>query len=282
MTNIAAAPPQRNIDNSELAFNTVLEPTEPAIREAALAALQAALKIEREEAESFLAATRPVPVARSHNRQEAEMIASLVRTCGLTARVVADEELKLETELVRARRIERREDEIEIQHIGGEMTLQAAEIKLLVMGALRNVRVDYTESGSARPGQSANILDTAEFRSEEVLLDVYTASIERSFRIRSDGFDYSGLVWPLSFRAEVNFKAAISALRSCAPQALFDDDFQKVKGALVRAWPERARSEAQGIRRAGLSYRPVAKSSVVSDNRDQFDRYSRLMFLSLI
>jgi hypothetical protein len=282
LTSIASAPPQRNIDNSELAFNTVLDATNPALRETAVAALAAALKIEREEAETFLQATRPVPVARSHNYREAEMIASLVQTCGLVARVVADQDLRLETELVRARRIERREGEIEVHHISGSMTLPVTEIKLMVMGALRSVRVDYTESGSARPGQPVNILDTAEFRSDEMLLDVYAESLERSFRIRSDAFDYSGLVWPLSFRAEVNFQAAIGALRSTAPQAVFDDDFTKVKSALARAWPERTRNEAQGIKRAGLSYRPVAKSSVVSDNRNQFDRYSRLVFLSLI
>lgn len=282
MTNIASAPPQRNIDTSELAFNTVLEPANPVLHETAVAALAAALKIEREEAEIFLQATRPVPVARSHNRREAEMIASLVTTCGLVARVVADEDLRLETELVRARRIERREGEIQVHHIGGAMTLAVTEIKLMVMGALRSVRVDYTESGSARPGQQVNILDTAEFRSNEMLLDVYAESIERSFRLRSDAFDYSGLVWPLSFRADVNFQAAITALRSCAPQAVFDDDFTKLKSVLARAWPERTRNEAQGIKRAGLSYRPVAKSSVVSDNRNQFERYSRLMFLSAI
>jgi hypothetical protein len=33
------------------------------------------------------------------------------------------------------------------------------------------------------------------------------------------------------------------------------------------------------MKRAGLAYRPVSKSSVIKDNRDQFDRYSRLMFI---
>jgi hypothetical protein len=113
-----------------------------------------------------------------------------------------------------------------------------------------------------------------------MLIDVYSASLDRSFRVKSGAFDYSGLISPLSFRAELNFKAAVSKLRAAASQAAFDDDFGKVGHLLSRAWPERSRNEARGIKRKGLAYRPVAQASLISDNRDQFERYSRLMFIS--
>jgi hypothetical protein len=58
-----------------------------------------------------------------------------------------------------------------------------------------------------------------------------------------------------------------------------DSDFARMRALLARAWPERTRNEARGIKRTGISYRPVAKASMVSDNRDQFDRYSRLIFI---
>ncbi|HTF38531.1 MAG TPA: hypothetical protein VK651_09495, partial [Blastocatellia bacterium] len=57
-------------------------------------------------------------------------------------------------------------------------------------------------------------------------------------------------------------------------------DFAKMRRLLGRAWPERSRNESRGLKRTGISFRAVAQASVVSDNRDQFDRYSRLMFLS--
>src|SRR5262249_11756671 len=111
---------------------------------------------------------------------------------------------------------------------------------------------------------------------------VYTGSLNRSFRIRADAFDYSGLVAPLSFRADLNFKSAVAALRNAATRAAFDDEFEHARRFLSRAWPERSRTESRGIKRAGLAYRPVAQSSILSDNRDQFNRYSRLMFISAV
>lgn len=120
----------------------------------------------------------------------------------------------------------------------------------------------------------------AEYRSDETMLDVYGQTLESSFRIKADGFDYSGLVSPLSFLADQNFQAALKVLNNAAPRAILDDDFSRMRSLLERAWPARTRNEARGIKRTGLTYRPAAQSSIISDNRDQFDRYSRLMFFT--
>jgi hypothetical protein len=282
VTKIEAAPPQRNIDSFEHAFNTVLEPARTGNSESSVAALAAALKIELDEARGFVSLRKRVPLARSQNRQEAEMIAALVRTCGLGAAVVGDDELKVERELTRARKITRAGACLQAHHSGGVMSVTPSDIKLIVIGALMSRRVDYTEGVTGIRGQSGSVLDTSEYRSDETLLDVYTATLEGSFRIKSDGFDFSGLVSPLSFRAGENFRAALAALKAAAPQAVVDDDFPRMRGLLARAWPERTRNEARGIKRKGLAYRPVSQSSVISDNRDQFDRYSRLMFVSAV
>ncbi|HSE38539.1 MAG TPA: hypothetical protein VLG74_14640, partial [Blastocatellia bacterium] len=107
----------------------------------------------------------------------------------------------------------------------------------------------------------------------------YTARVDQSFRIKSDAFDYSGLVSPLSFRSELNFQSALTRLREDLPQAKVDDDFMKVRSLFARAWPERRRNESRGIRRTGIGLRAVARATLMSDNRDQFDRYSRLVYL---
>ena len=277
---IQAAPPQRNIDPGEHAFNTVLEPFPSRTNESVVSALASALQLELSDAQAMINAGKPVPLARSQTRAEAEMITALVRTCGLRAVVIADEEMNLDRELIRARRIAVSYDAIQVVHSGGEMALNKNEIRLLVLGELRNVRVDYTEGLSGRGGQAGNVLDSSEFRSEETLLDAYTTSLDTSFRIKSDAFDYSGLVSPMSFRSDVNFRAALAALRAALPDAKVDADFPGMKSLLGRAWPERSRNESRGIRRSGLAFRAVAQASVVRDNRDQFDRYSRLAFLS--
>lgn len=280
ITRIETAPPQRKIDSFEHAFNTVLEPVFSRADESAETALAAALGVELAEARAYIASGKRVPLARSQNRQEAAMIAGLVRDCGFNAVVIADEDFALERELARARRIRAGEDSIQVDFSGGAMRLPPSEIRLLVVGALKNNRVDYTEGIVGIRGQSGNVLDSSEFSSDEMLIDVYSASLDRSFRVKSGAFDYSGLVSPLSFRAELNFKTAVSKLRAAASQAAFDDDFGKVSHLLSRAWPERSRNEARGIKRKGLAYRPVAQASLISDNRDQFERYSRLMFIS--
>lgn len=278
---IQSAPPQRNIDPADHAFNTILEPRHTSANESVVVALASALQLELAEAQALIGAGKPVPLARSRTRAEADMIVALVRTCGLRAGVVADEEMKLDRELLRARRLTLTEDQILVFHSGAETAVNKAEIKLLVLGELRNKRVDYTEGIGRSSGQPASVLDTSEYRSEETLLDVYTASLDQSFRIKSDAFDYSGLVSPLSVRADMNFRAAVASLLATNPRAMVDEDFPKVGRLLERAWPERTRNESHGIKRTGLAFRAVAQASLISDHRDQFDRYSRLMFLSL-
>ena len=276
-TRIQAAPPQRNIDSFERAFNTVLEPAIAHPGETVTAAFAAALKVEPSEAQAIIDSGKPLPIARSQTHQEADMIAALVRTCGLRAMVIPDDDLKLTTELRRARRVTVASNEIRVHHAGVDLILQKGEIRLLVLGMLRNTRVDYSERVAR--GESSNLVDTSEFVADEALVDVYAGELDRSFRIRSDAFDYSGLVSPMSFRAEVNFKAAVGALSSATANAGLDEDFARLRSLLARAWPERSRNEPRGIKRSGISLRPTSHASLISDNRDQFDRYSRLMFL---
>jgi len=278
VTNIESAPPQRNIEPGELGFNAILQPADSPTEDS-ISALALALKIEKDEAQALVHASRPVPVARCQNRQEAEMIAALIGNCGVKASVVADEDLKLQTDLVRARKVSAGGGMLSVHHTGGALMLRAAEIKVLVVGSLRKTRVDYSEGITGARGKASSPLDSAEFSSEETLLDVYGDSLEKSFRIKADAFDYAGLVNPLSFRAELNLKATIDALSALAPAARVDSDFSKLRGLLARAWPERSRNESRGIKRSGLSFKPVSRQSIISDNSDQFERYSRLMFL---
>jgi hypothetical protein len=239
-----------------------------------------ALGIEFLEAQALIGAARPLPIARCQTRNEAEMICSLVRNCGFSSSVVADQEMQLTSELLRARRIVLCETEIHITHSSGILVLASSDLRLLVLGELSNKRVDYIEGLSGRRSGSAGVLDSSEYHSEETMLDVYADTLHRSFRIRSDAFDYSGLVSPMSFRSDLNFKAAIAKLRELAPQSVLDEDFTGVVSRLLgRVWPARTRNETRGFKRKGIGLRSLAQASAISDNRDQFERYSRLMFL---
>jgi hypothetical protein len=282
VTRIESAPPQRILEPHDLAFNTILDPRNGYVDSNAKDALARALNMDISEAIACIGANRPLPVARCHSRQEAELIGDLVRRCGLAATVVPDQDLELGRILARARRVTPANGSFEVKHSSGVMVVPLSEIMLIVVGFLRSGRVDYSEAaGRGRSNEKENnIKDSFEFQSERALLDVYTGSLDQSFRIAADSFDYSGLVQPLSFRAEMNFQSAINALRRAAPAATIDHDFQRVRGLLARVWPERSHTESRGLRRTGIALRSVPQASVLSDNRDQFERYSRLMFLS--
>lgn len=280
-TSIEAAPPQRNIDTGDLAFNAILQPSHSVTNENVVESLAFALKLELDESQALIASGKPVPIARSQTRQESEMICAMIRGCGCRAAVVADEEMCLKDELLRARRLAINETELQVSYWGGTMVLARSKVRLLVLGELNSKRIDYIEGLSGRQGRSGGLLDSSEYGSEETVLDVYAESLGASVRIKSDAFDYSGLVSPLSFRSDLNFKAAIALLREALPHATVDSDFRKMGRLLERAWPQRTRNETHGFKRTGLSFRSVAQASAISDNRDQFERYSRLMFLSM-
>jgi hypothetical protein len=235
--------------------------------------------IEAEEADAIVRAAKPVPISRCQSAEEAEMIAGLARSFGLNATVVPDADLKLDLELVRARKLSLGDGVISVYHSGGAIEVKADEMKLLVLGALKRTQIDYSEGVAGGRAKSGGPIDTSEYITDETLLDVYCSQLERSFRIKADAFDYSGLVNPLSFRAETNFRHGLETLRKLAPHARVDVDFGKVRNLLGRAWPERSHTESRGIKRAGFSFKPVSRQSIIRDNSDQFNRYSRLMFL---
>ena len=282
VTKIDVAPPQRIIDDTEPAFNTILEPPHGLIAQGTIEALASALMIEMEEAQGFLAYGIRLPVARSQTRQEADLITSLLRDCGLSATTVPDTDLRLRFSLLRARRIYVTDGGLGIFHFGGTMVLAPQYLKLIVIGLLRTKRVDYTEGITSSRKNPSKLLDSFQFSSEELLLDAYTSELERSFRVKADGFDFSGLVNPLSYRVDINFQALVAALIRIAPNVRVNRDFADVQGLLSRAWPERSRGESLGIRRGGLVTRTITKSTIQSDNKAQFDRHSRLMSLSLL
>ncbi len=75
--------------------------------------------------------------------------------------------------------------------------------------------------------------------------------------------------------AAQNFSTLIETLRGRAPDALYDDSYNRVRHQLAAAWPLEQQTESRGWNRK----RPgqVSTESVTrSDNEMQFTRYARL------
>ena len=279
VASIEVAASQHSIESSEPAFNVVLLPQEIGAVDRTEAALATALSMEPEEAKAFVSVRNALPIARTLTRPEAELIATLVKSCGLGAIVCEDRDLMLETDLIRARRVIVGEDALEVHSSAGALKVALSQIRLIVAGMIRNQRTDFTEGVSSARGKEGAVLETYEYQSELCLMDIYGPTLRESFRICSDGFDYSGLVHPLAYRSELNFQAAAAKLAEEAPLATFDDGYGQVRRLLSRAWPVRTHRQSLGLKRTGAALNLVAQSSLVSDNREQFDRYSRLRYV---
>src|ERR1051325_1648856 len=107
----------------------------------------------------------PRPMSRTTtHRQEADLIAALIRTCGLGCSVVPDEDLRLDWELIRARKIVVVGENLSVRHTSGEVVVPLPEIRLMVLGSLKNMQVNFAE-GSGLVKRSKGVLDLAEFRS---------------------------------------------------------------------------------------------------------------------
>ena len=185
ISTIESAPVQRTIDPGELAFNAVLQPGRAVADDSMVESLALALQLEPAETRALIDAAKPIPVARSQTRQEAEMICALLRSHSCNAAVVSDEEMQLHDELLRARRLELSESEIHVTHSAGKLVLAKSDVRLMVLGELSSKRIDYIEGLSRGQGRSGGVLDSSEYRSEEAMLDVYANALNSSFRIRS-------------------------------------------------------------------------------------------------
>ena len=97
------------------------------------------------------------------------MIVTLIRTCGLSARIVADEDLHLTNELVRARRIEPAGEQIYINHSGGVLAIAVAEIKLIIDTAYEKARKILTDKKQDLETLANGLLEYETLSGDEII-----------------------------------------------------------------------------------------------------------------
>jgi hypothetical protein len=194
----------------------------------------------------------------------------------MRAFVVADSELGIvDAAPMRARALELTESSLVASPSGGgeSSRIAWAEIKLLVVGRLF-VREIEVEERKGR-GVENEILDARELSADEAVLDIYTAQDENRWRIAADNFDFSCLGSDKKLIAAQNFSTLVETLRARATDAAYDDAYNRVRHALMAAWPLEQQTESRGWRRK----RPGQVSTEATtriDNETQFNRYSRL------
>jgi hypothetical protein len=270
-------PALRRLEDWEQGFNLIFVPQgSRRLMEESLTKMAELLRLKVEELLKVTEAGEPLPLARAATLEEASLIESRLRALGARTLMVADEELSLDDFAPRrVRTMEFRDDALTAYPVGGDEPFPIAwsEITLLVAGRLVERRVEVEERRSR--GSENEIVEARELSADEAVLDIYAANLNGNARMHAHSFDFSCLGEQMSLVAAANFSRLVRLLRERAVVALYDDSYNRLRRALMPAWPLEEHTGAGGLRRARPG-RFNTETVTTSDNERQFARYSRL------
>lgn len=235
------------------------------------------LRLEPELLEEMIAARVPLPLARTGERDEVELLESRLAALGLTVEIVSDDELAADANPPRrTRRVEFGATGVEGWGAAGAEPRRAAwgDLFLVVAGRIYRKRIEIEER--ARRAGAHEVVDARELVEDESVVDLYFEGDVEGWRIAAEGFDYSCLGARKGLLAAENFARLVAELRERAPHAAFDESYTRIRRLLRFAWPPAERDESGGLRHAAPGrFTTGAVTSVT--NEPQFTRYGRLL-----
>jgi hypothetical protein len=272
--NAVRVPTLRPPEKWEEGYNVILD-KRAKMTEALLRDVAGLLKLEREAARHILGAEEPLPLARLHSAEEAQLIAERLRALTLNVLVVSDSDLLIKDgNRRRVRALEFTEHELVAFAAGSSEAWRAgwSELTLLVRGRIVVRRIEMEER---RKAMGSEIVEARELAGDVLLLDLYTRARDGGWRIASDSFDFSCLGKRKGLLTAQNFASLVEVLRERAPEMMLDDSYNSLRQALAPVWPPEERTESRGLRRERPG-RFNVEAVMTSDNEQQFTRYSRL------
>lgn len=228
--------------------------------------------------ESALGAKGRVPIARLESEEEARAFGEHLHKFGLSTTIVSDVKLKSLRPNIRLRTVNFEGEVISATDFNTleRMSVSVDDIELMVSGRLFESRSNTIKKAKGKGQRKA--LSASETSSDESILDIYVRGLERGWRVRSKGFDFSGLGTSKSLLASENFQSLIEKLRANQPSARYLDEYSDVREVISEVWPDEIRTDFEGLKRAGI-WKTGFSKQVITNNFDQFDRYSRLQWL---
>ena len=234
------------------------------------------LKLSIENCERILSAAFPLPLARTASRDEADLVVERLAELGLNTVTLSDETLGTdEASIVRARSLQWDEQQLWIHLSGGKDSclVNWSDLILLVSGRLTLKKVEVVERMSKR--SEKELLNTSEFFNDETIIDLYSSSVDQTFRIGANSFDFSCLGEDKTLVSGQNLKSLRDAIISRSKNIQVDESYNVLRNALEPVWPIEQETQSSGWRRE----RPGKFSlgaTTVNSNESQFTRYSRL------
>jgi hypothetical protein len=275
-------PVLRQPERHQPGYNNILIPPDRAVSDENAGEAAGLLKLSPENLQALLSQRVPMPVARTASREEAELVTERLRDAGLTCTTLSDEDLGLsfsDNTLKRVRAMRFDAGFLTIQLAGGEeIEATWTDVILILPGRLVETRVEITERLTRKPEKE--LLDTSEFFRDEMVIDLYTATHNFTWRVGANGFDFSCLENEKALIANENIARLQRVLVARAVNAQFDDSYSRVRNLLELAWGTQQENQSSGWRRAGPGKLSVGLSTRKS-NESQFTRYSRLRYYFL-
>ena len=283
-------PTGKRLEEWEHGFNVVtLKRAAGALTSDAAEEAASLLRLDPGALKETVSTGRAMPLARAASADEAWLIVERLRELGLNTEVFPDDLLARRP--VRARAFEFEEEAV-VCRAGVEaepLRVAWSEVVLLVKGRVVSRRIEVAERKRGLAGRGETV-ETREIASDEMVLDLYTSSVEEheaqagggpGFRVTSNGFDYSCLGEGKRLIAAENFDALVYALRARTPSAVLDEDYARLRPLLADVWPSVERTESLGLRRERPGRFNTEAVTTVS-NETQFTRYARLRHLLVL
>ncbi len=266
-------PKLTKLEEWELGFNVILFPVPTAQLD--VDQIAGYLNFSTTDLKLILSAQESIPVARSENANDAELIKSSLSKLNCETVVVSDWDLVLNDEQKRLRGVEFSEMNFIGRTLTNEKALNVAweDVRLIIVGRTFEKRIETEEKISRK--EIKELADSRELSTDKMQIDIYCAGQRIGWRISIDKFDYSCLGEEKGLTVAENLSKFIKVLRQKAKKALFDDSYNRIHTALNFVWQVETKNESLGLRRKNFG-QAISQHATISNNENQFLRYSRL------
>jgi len=270
-------PVLRQPEKHELGFNCIpLLNQHEKLTGVARAEAAKLLKLSTEELEHLLLAKVSLPIARTANKDEAQLVLERLREWGVAIMTISDEELGVgEQNISRIRGMLIEDDSVTVYQTAGKdaVVIDWSKVSLIVAGRLVTRKVELSERLTRR-GEN-EIIDSSQFFSDEPVFDLYSSDLAQTFRVGANSFDFSCLNEQKSLVAGENLNRLKAHVNAKAVNVTLDTAYTQVKNLLDLVWPSEQETQSRGWRRDSPGKYSVGES-LLNSNETQFTRYSRL------
>ena len=270
-------PTLRAPEKNQLGFNSIIFPQKNDLPDESLTRVAKFLRLDVDALKQIIVAQSPLPVARLASREESQLVTERLAELGVQAMSVSDTELGFSEPVSKVRSLSFDNNGISLRYSRRDdvANILFPDIVLIVAARIVRSRIEISERKTRK--SEDEIIDSSQFFSDELVIDLYSSKHPATWRISSGNFDFSCLAEYKSLVAGQNLNRLSELLLSRSSNSTFDNAYNKLRPVLEFVWTSEAETTSKGWRRE----RPgkyVVGATTSNSNEEQFTRYSRLRY----